>query len=62
MQYHPPTPFLTKDYSGSPVSSIYMLWAEVEVRAHLATGWGSYVINELKLEYIYGPVPEVSGE
>jgi len=31
------------------------------LRALLATGWGEGAITELKLEYLYGPEPEVSG-
>ena len=54
--------FLPKDYSGSPTASIYTPWTEAEVHSHLTTGWGSDAITELKLEYLYGPEPEVSGE
>ena len=36
--------------------------SEAEVLTHLATGWGEGAISELKLEYLYGPEPEVSGE
>ena len=54
--------FLPKDYSGSPITSLYTPWIEAEVQAHLATGWGSDAITELKLEYLYGPEAEVSGE
>jgi len=32
------------------------------VLSHLAAGWGEGAISELKLEYLYGPEPEVSGE
>jgi hypothetical protein len=53
--------FLPKDYSGSPTASIYTRWTEAEVLAHLTTGWGEGAITELKLEYLYGPEPEVSG-
>jgi len=53
--------FLPKDYSGSPTTSIYTPWTEAEVLAHLAAGWGEGAITELKLEYLYGPEPEVSG-
>jgi len=53
--------FLPKDYSGSPTASLYTPWAEAEVYSHLATGWGEGAITELKLEYLYGPEPEVSG-
>jgi len=53
---------LPKDYSGSPTASIYTPWTEAEVLSHLATGWGEGAITELKLEYLYGPEPEVSGE
>ena len=54
--------FLPKDYSGSPTASLYTPWNEAEVLSHLATGWGEGAITELKLEYLYGPEPEVSGE
>ena len=54
--------YLPKDYSGSPTTSIYTPWNEAEVLSHLATGWGEGAISELKLEYLYGPEPEVSGE
>ena len=53
--------YLPKDYSGSPTTSIYTPWSEAEVHSHLATGWGEGAITELKLEYLYGPEPEVSG-
>jgi hypothetical protein len=54
--------YLPKDYSGSPTTSIYTPWNEAEVLSHLATGWGEGAISKLKLEYLYGPEPEVSGE
>jgi hypothetical protein len=54
--------YLPKDYSGSPTGSLYTPWTEAEVLSHLATGWGEGAISELKLEYLYGPEPEVSGE
>ncbi|MDB4031197.1 hypothetical protein N9482_06410 [Planktomarina temperata] len=54
--------YLPKDYSGSPTTSLYTPWTEAEVLAHLATGWGADAISDLKLEYLYGPEPEVSGE
>jgi hypothetical protein len=54
--------FLPKDYSGSPTTSLYTPWTEAEVLAHLTTGWGEGAISELKLEYLYGPEPAVSGE
>ena len=54
--------FLPKDYSGSPTASVYTPWTDAEVLAHLTTGWGADAITELKLEYLYGPEPEVSGE
>ena len=54
--------FLPKDYSGSPTASIYTPWTETEVLSHLATGWGEGAISHLKLEYLYVPEPEVSGE
>ena len=54
--------YLPKGYSGSPTASLYTPWTEPEVLSHLATGWGEGAITELKLEYLYGPEPEVSGE
>jgi hypothetical protein len=54
--------FLPKDYSGSPTASLYTPWTEAEVLAHLTAGWGEGAISDLKLEYLYGPEPEVSGE
>ena len=54
--------FLPKNYSGSPTTSIYTPWTEEEVLSHLATGWETGAITELRLEYLYGPEPEVSGE
>ena len=53
--------FFPKDYSGSPTASLYTPWTEAEVLSHLATGWGEEAITELRLEYLYGPEPEVSG-
>ena len=46
----------------SPTTSIYTPWTESEVLSHLATGWETGAITELRLEYLYGPEPEVSGE
>jgi len=54
--------YLPKDYSGGPTTSLYTPWTEAEVLTHLAAGWGEGAITELKLEYLYGPEPEVSGE
>ena len=54
--------YLPKDYSGSPTTSLYTPWNEAEVLSHLTAGWGEGAISELKLEYLYGPEPEVSGE
>ena len=54
--------YLPKDYSGSPTASLYTPWTEAEVLTHLTAGWGEGVINELRLEHLYGPEPEVSGE
>ena len=54
--------YLPKDYSGSPTTSLYTPWTEAEVLSHLTTGWGEGAISDLKLEYLYGPEPEVSGE
>ena len=53
---------LPKDYSGSPTVSLYTPWTEAEVLSYLTTGWGQDTISDLKLEYLYGPEPEVSGE
>jgi hypothetical protein len=54
--------YLPKDYSGSPTTSLYTPWTEAEVLAHLTAGWGEGAISELRLEYLYGPELEVSGE
>ncbi|MDB2615225.1 hypothetical protein N9Y87_04095 [Planktomarina temperata] len=54
--------YLPKDYSGSPTASLYTPWTEAEVLSHLTTGWGEGAITELKLEYLYVPEAEVSGE
>ena len=54
--------YLPKDYFGSPTTSLYTPWTEAEVLAHLTTGWGEGASTELKLEYLYVPEPEVSGE
>ena len=54
--------YLPRDYSGSPTASLYTPWTEEEVLTHLATGWDEGAISNLKLEYLYGPEPEVSGE
>ena len=54
--------YLPKNYSGSPTTSIYTPWTEAEVLTHLTAGWGEGAITELKLEYLYGPEPEVSRE
>jgi hypothetical protein len=51
--------FLQKNYSGSPTASIYTPWTEAEVLSHLETGWGEGAITELKLEYLYGPSPQI---
>jgi hypothetical protein len=53
--------YLPKDCSGSPTTSLYTPWTEAEVLAHLTAGWGEGAITELKVEYLYGPEPEVSG-
>ena len=54
--------FLPKDYAGSPTVSLYDPWTEAEVLAHLEQVWGVGEITDLKLDYLYGPEPEVSGE
>ena len=54
--------FLPKDYSGSPTVSLYTPWTEAEVLSHLTAGWGQATISDLRLEYLYGPEAEVSGE
>ena len=41
--------------------SLYTPWTEAEVLSHLTAGWSEGAISELKLEYLYGPEPEVSG-
>jgi len=42
--------------------SPYTPWTEAEVLSHLTAGWGQNTITDLKLEYLYGPEAEVSGE
>jgi hypothetical protein len=54
--------FLPKDYSGSPTTSVYTEWSKEEAEAYLTTGWGEGAITEFNLDYLYGPMPEVSGE
>tara|TARA_B110000261_G_C12971373_1_gene312633 strand:+ start:714 stop:887 length:174 start_codon:yes stop_codon:yes gene_type:complete len=53
---------IDKKHLDSPTASIYTPWTDAEVLSHLATGWDQGAITELKLEYLYGPEPEVSGE
>ena len=54
--------FLPKDYSGSPTVSLYTPWTEAEVHDRLTAGWGQATISDLRLEYLYRPQPEVSGQ
>ena len=54
--------FLPKDYSGSPTVSLYTPWTEAEVHDHLTAGWGQDTKSDLKLEYLFGPEAESSGE
>ena len=60
---------LVKNFRGEELSqqpfytaTLYTPWTESEVHSHLATGWGEGAISDLKLEYLYGPEPEVSGD
>ena len=53
---------LPKNYTGSPTSSVFTPWTLTEVETHLATGWGPEAIEDLQLEFLYGPEPKVSGE
>ena len=59
---------LVKSFSGTDITpqpfSTGKLFnvSEAEVLSHLTAGWGEGAITELKLEYLYGPEPEVSGE
>jgi len=46
----------------NPTASIYTPWTEAEALSHLTSGWVEGAITELKLEYLYGPDAEVSGE
>jgi hypothetical protein len=46
----------------TPTTSIYTEWSKKAAEAYLTTGWGEGTITEFKLEYLYGPEPEVSGE
>ena len=43
---------------SSPTASIYTPWTEPEVLSHLATGWGTGAIIELRLEYLNGTEPK----
>ena len=53
--------FLRKNYTGNPTNSVFTPWTLAEVQTHLATGWGAGVIEDLKLELLYGPELEVLG-
>ena len=53
--------FLPKNYTGSPINSVFTPWTLAEVETHLATGWGTGVIEDLQLEFLYRPEDEVSG-
>ena len=44
------------------MSSVFTPWTLTEVETHLTTGWGAEAIEELQLEFLYGPELEVSGE
>ena len=46
----------------SPTTSIYTPWTDEEAEAYLTSGWDEGAITELRLEYLYGTEPEVSGE
>jgi hypothetical protein len=48
--------------SSKLTTSIYTPWTDEEAEEYLTTGWGEVVITELRLEYLYGPEPAVSGE
>ena len=54
--------FLPMNYTGSPTVSVFTPWTLTGVQTHLATGWGAEAIEDLKLEFLYGPEPKVSGE
>ena len=54
--------FLPKDYSGPHTVTLYTPWNDAGVLSHLEQGWGVGEITDLKLDYLYGPEPEVSGE
>ena len=53
--------FLPKNNTGSPIFSVFTPWTMTKVEVHLATGWGTGVIEDLKLKFLYGPELEVSG-
>lgn len=53
-------PLLSKNYTGSPTTSVFIPWTVAEVQTHLTTGWGTGAITELKLELLYRSEPEVS--
>jgi len=54
--------FLSKDYSGSRKVNLYTPWKKAEVLSPLTAGWEQDTTSDLKLEYLYGPEGEVSGE
>ena len=54
--------FLPKNYTGSPINSVFTARTLAETQTHLAAGWGAEAIEDLQLVFLYGPEPEVSGE
>tara|TARA_Y200000002_G_scaffold371755_1_gene368756 strand:- start:121 stop:306 length:186 start_codon:yes stop_codon:yes gene_type:complete len=61
MHDHRPTP-LPEGLFRLPHHQYLYQWTDKEAEDYLTTGWGSSAITELKLEYLYGPEPEVSGD
>jgi hypothetical protein len=44
--------FLPKNYTGSPINSVFTPWTSNEVQTHLVTGWGAGSIEDLQLEFL----------
>ena len=44
--------FLPKNYTGSPINSVFTPWTSNEVQTHLVTSWGAGSIEDLQLEFL----------
>ena len=53
---------MSEDVTPLTSASTYTEWTDKEAEAYLTAGWGEDAITEFKLEYLYGPEREVSGE